>query len=480
MNEIIAETASAPAERHSVASPVHPAATAPGSITLWEAICWGCAAIGCFHLAYALPILSALMVGYLFGLAQLTRIRTTRQAAWLGFAVGLLTVGPQLTCFWTLFGVGAAALWSVLGFWIGLFVVLGRFSIRHFGNVRGFMLLPFLWTGLEYLRSELYPLKFSWLNVGYSLSGTVFQPILHFTGMYGAGFITIAIAVALLRRSRIALLAGVGLTFAGLIAFLCFGKMDKRAGRLVPVAGVQLEFPAEAEVITALDQLVVHHPEAQLLMLSEYTFIDGSVPDKVRNWCREHERYVLLGAKDPAPDSNFYDTAFVVGPAGDIVFKQAKCVPVQFMKDGLPAKEQALWDSPWGKIGICICYDLSYTRVTDRLVKLGAQALLVPTMDVIGWGRHEHELHARVAPVRASEYGLPIFRVASSGISQFVSRSGHAVATAGFPGDRAEIFGVLQFAKSGVVPWDRWLARGCLGVTAVLILWFIIRRKEAH
>ena len=45
-------------------------------------------------------------------------------------------------------------------------------------------------------------------------------------------------------------------------------------------------------------------------------------------------------------------------------------------------------------------------------------------MDVADWGRHQHELHARVAPVRAAEYGIPIFRLASSGISQGVNRPG--------------------------------------------------------
>ena len=97
-------------------------------------------------------------------------------------------------------------------------------------------------------------------------------------------------------------------------------------------------------------------------------------------------------------------------------------MPIQFFKDGLPAREQRLWDSPWGKIGLCICYDLSYARVTDRLVRLGAQAMIVPTMDVVDWGQREHELHARVAPIRSAEYGIPIFRVASSGISQWTDR----------------------------------------------------------
>jgi apolipoprotein N-acyltransferase len=215
------------------------------------------------------------------------------------------------------------------------------------------------------------------------------------------------------------------------------------------------------------------------VVLSEYTF-DGPVPAKVREWCRKRGRYLIVGGKDPVPGTNFYNTAYVVGPGGDVVFRQVKAVPIQFFKDGLPAPEQKLWNSPWGKIGICVCYDLSYTRVTDRLVRLGADALIVPTMDVVDWGSAQHELHARVAPVRVTEYGLPIFRVASSGISQLVDRAGRVTATARCPDDAATITGTLEMRGAGRRPPDRWLAPFATGVTAALIVWLPIRRKPGN
>jgi apolipoprotein N-acyltransferase len=214
-----------------------------------------------------------------------------------------------------------------------------------------------------------------------------------------------------------------------------------------------------------------------LVVLSEYTF-DGPVPAKVREWCRKHGLYLIVGGKDPAPGTNFFDTAYVVGPGGDVVFRQVKAVPIQFFKDGLPASEQKLWNSPWGKLGICVCYDLSYTRVTDRLVGLGAEALIVPTMDVVDWGSAQHELHARIAPVRATEYGLPIFRVASSGISQLVDRAGRVTAAAPCPGDAATITGTLEMRGAGRRPPDRWLAPFATVVTAALIVWLPIRRRS--
>jgi apolipoprotein N-acyltransferase len=478
-------------------------------MSLPQALAWAGVAIACFHLAYGVRALCFLIVGYMLALAQLTRARTLRMAGWVGFGVGFLTAAPQLTCFWTLFGPGAIGLWSVLGFWIGLFVVLGRFVVNRLGMTRGWVLLPFVWTGVEYFRSELYLLKFSWLNVGYCLSGTFVQPVLHYVGVYGAGFLAMGVALAsarvaqtcslLYRRlavfqahnpegapvrerskrgSKALWIGGASLTLAGFV-IACVVSWHDAKPKLAPgvqVAGVQLEFPTEAEVIAALDQVIAQHPETELLMLSEYTFMDGSVPQNVRNWCREHHKYLLAGGKHLAKAPDFYDTAFVVGTNGDIIFEQGKSVPVQFMKDGLPATSQRLWQSPWGKIGICICYDLSYTRVTDRLVQLGAQALLIPTMDVVDWGLHEHELHARVAPVRAIEYGIPVFRVASSGISQFVNAAGRTIASAGFPGDHEQIFGTLSLAPASTanVPWDRWLAWLCVAVSAGLMGWMMM------
>jgi apolipoprotein N-acyltransferase len=67
------------------------------------------------------------------------------------------------------------------------------------------------------------------------------------------------------------------------------------------------------------------------------------------------------------------------------------------------------------------------------------QALVVPTMDVVDWGQRQHEIHARVSPVRAVEYGVPVFRVASSGISQLVDRDGRRVAEAAFSSYGARI-----------------------------------------
>jgi apolipoprotein N-acyltransferase len=449
---------------------------AKSSLPLSHGLLWVGAAVAFFHLAYSTPWLAVLMVGYLFSLLQLMRARTGRQAFYLSLGAGMCIAAPHLFCFWIIFGPSAIALWLILALWTALFVTVGRACLMRFGELRGSVLLPFLWIGLEYFRSELYYLRFSWLNVGYAFSASEYSPFLKSLGMYGIGFfaVTIAVGLWLVRSKRL-----IYFTLAAILLIFSlwwFVRPPYPRGRTVHVAGVQLEFPSEQEVIAALDKLIESKPDTEVIVLCEYAFM-GVIPDSVKAWCKEHQRYLVAGGEDPAPRGNYYDTAFVLGTNGDIVFKQGKSVPVQFLKDGLPAKEQGLWESPWGKIGICICYDLSYTRVTDRLVRRGAQALIVPTMDLVTWGRHEHELHARVARVRAAEYGIPIFRVASSGVSQLVDKSGYERANAGFPGQKEMLSGTMFIGRSGSLPIDRWVGPVAACLSGLIILFLALPRR---
>jgi apolipoprotein N-acyltransferase len=266
------------------------------------------------------------------------------------------------------------------------------------------------------------------------------------------------------------------------LAALLLNSSAPPAGRAeLPLAGVQLEFPDEDGIPATLDRLVRQYPNAELLVLSEYT-LQGPPSEELKEWCRANQKFLIVGGRDETPGTNYYNTAFVISTNGEIVFQQVKCVPIQFFADGLPAPEQKVWDSPWGKIGIAICYDLSYTRVMDPLVRQGAQLLIIPTMDVVEWGRHQHELHARIAPVRAAEYGLPIFRVASSGISQGVNRLGQLRASAPFPGAGETIYFSAFVGPSGSVPRDRILAWLSVGVTVIFVggqLALKFRRKSA-
>jgi apolipoprotein N-acyltransferase len=204
-------------------------------------------------------------------------------------------------------------------------------------------------------------------------------------------------------------------------------------------------------------------------VLPEYT-LASDVPETIRDWCREHGKYLIIGGKVyiDSSRSEFDNTAFVIGPSGETVFSQVKAVPIQFFNDGRPAKKQAVWDSPWGKIGIAICYDFSFSRVIDPLVRDGAQLLIIPTMDVIDWGRHQHELHSRLGPVRAREYGVPVVRAASSGVSQIVSGDGAVLASVPVGQQMAPFHATVHLPPQASLPLDRALIPICALVSLLL------------
>ena len=409
---------------------------APGAKVIrinWKtSLLWLLVAATCFNLAYqwiSFPAAGLLLFGYAWALIRLTDQTTVRRAFWLGWAAGFFSYAPQLFFLWNIFHQAAVVLWLVLAFWIGLFAAIICGVRRRWGKSVFVWLVPVVWTGIEYFRSELYYLRFSWLNVGYALP---LCPGFSRLGMYGKGFLLFALAsVCAGRGSFNARLAGAAtaLLSLGVVGLFLETRPTLESEHVAPpvvITGIQLEFVNEYVVLKSLDHALKKFPDSQIFVLSEYT-LEGGVTDKLRTWCRDHGQFLVVGGRELLPHDQYYNTAFIVGTNGETVFQQAKSVPIQFFKDGLPAPRRSVWNSPWGKVGVCICYDLSYTRTTDALIRQGAQLLIVPTMDVAEWGLHQHDLHARVAPVRAAEYGVPIFRLASSGISQAVNPSGGGV-----------------------------------------------------
>lgn len=490
-----------------------------GHLSYTKAALLALGAVATFQLAFTFAPLCWLVLAYLGCLFALRQVATARQAFYIGMAVGLGVFVPQMAFLWTIFGPAAIPLWLILACFHGLFLLLlNRVKVR-LGTKWAVWLAPVLWCGIEFFRSEVWWLRFAWFTAG----GTVAEHIGGLSlvaGIYGWGLLalsSVSIWMSLLKSrmpptSRAIAVSLVVVTFGLLGGPFQSSRQNGPAFKKIKVAGIQLEFPGPPEVLVALDKLAKAHPEAELLLLSEYTF-DGSVPDSVKKWCQRNHKWLVAGGKEqageqgsggagglnglrsPAPllplspassGERYFNTAFVISTNGEVVFTQAKSVPIQFFKDGEPALSQRVWDSPWGKLGIAICYDVSYRRVMDELIRQGAQALLIPTMDVEQWGEHQHRLNARMARLRAAEYGVPIFRVASSGISQVIRANGSEAATASFPGPGEMIAGELHVRRGGSLPLDRWLAPACTVGTGFVMAWLGVlawrdrrSRKEA-
>jgi apolipoprotein N-acyltransferase len=475
-------------------------------------------AIGGFHLAHSFPAFAWMVSLLPFSLIPFALHPNRRIAFYLPLLTGLGCYAPKLAFFWTIFGPGAIALWLVLSFWLGVFGLIVWFLNRRLGTSFALLSVPVAWTAVEFFRSELYLLRFAWLTPGMAFDR--WPEVIGALGIYGTGFVLCIVAVLVWKFLS---MFGVGRwalnvckektskiqrstpNAQGLVVAALLVAAQAAPAKPLHFAGVQLEFPTHDQVLAALDRIDAENPETELIVFSEYTF-DDLPPKSVRQWCRKRRRYLIAGGKDPTPDGDFYNTAFVVGPDGEIVFRQAKSQPIQFFKDGKPAPSQHLWDSPWGRIGLAVCYDDGYTHIMDELVRQGAQLLIIPTMDVVEWGEAQHKLHGRLGPIRAAEYGIPVVRVCSSGVSQVIAADGRIVASLPFSGSETSetnsgntrefsrpsrqgssqsesasqngrlLFATLDLARLGHLPPDRWLVRGCVAITPLLLVGGFIRR----
>jgi apolipoprotein N-acyltransferase len=422
-------------------------------LSLKATLALGLVAIAGFEAAYEFESAALAIIGYLACLFWLAWVRTPRVAFYTGFVIGGTIAGLQLNFFFGIFGPAAIGLWAILGLWTAFYLLLSRVVVARWPQW-GCAWLPLIWLAVEYFRSELYYLRFAWLTPAWALAYRPWTLAVAF-GVYGFSFLILTLFVVL-RRASISRVTAAVVVLIVLLATQWIRTNPTGTGPLL--VGIQLESPDESTVLAALDRAVAEHRKADIFVLSEYCF-HGRIPPEIYTWCLRHEKYLVAGGKEPLdPSPQYFNTVFVINPKGKLEFQQAKSVPIQFFNDGLPAREQKLWASPWGKIGLAICYDLSYSRIIDRLVEAGAEGLIIPTMDAEDWGAHQHRLHARIAPARAREYGLPIFRLASSGISQLVDRNGNVLASAPFPGQGELLVGRLELGTPGKLPLDRYLA----------------------
>src|ERR1035438_7855546 len=103
------------------------------NLTAWSTLWFALAAILSFHLAYTVACCQILILVFLYCLFRLVQAQTTRQAFYIGLAIGLAIYAPQFSFFWNIFQVGAIPLWLILSLWLAFFPLLGRACFQRFG-----------------------------------------------------------------------------------------------------------------------------------------------------------------------------------------------------------------------------------------------------------------------------------------------------------------------------------------------------------
>jgi predicted amidohydrolase len=145
---------------------------------------------------------------------------------------------------------------------------------------------------------------------------------------------------------------------------------------------------------------------------------DGSTVRMLREVSREKGIYVVGGSIPEMDGGKIYNTSFVTDPDGEIIARHRKAHlfdvdiedGIRFMEsDYLSAGDDfTVFDTPYGKAGVCICYDIRFPEIIRAMVLKGAQMVFVPAVFNMTTGPVHWEILFRSRAVDNQIYMLGI------------------------------------------------------------------------
>ncbi|WP_162798724.1 apolipoprotein N-acyltransferase [Thermus caldifontis] len=154
--------------------------------------------------------------------------------------------------------------------------------------------------------------------------------------------------------------------------------------------------------------------------------------ERFRRLAAETDAYLVLGYIVPVSERLFRNEATVLSPQGEWLGVYGKDHPVVFAGEtSFTRGIYPVYETPLGRIGTIICYDLDFTDTARRLARKGAQLLLVPSHD---WPQIATKHYTHLV-FRAVENRVSLVKADSSGNdSAVIDPYGRILAVAVTPG----------------------------------------------
>jgi len=151
--------------------------------------------------------------------------------------------------------------------------------------------------------------------------------------------------------------------------------------------------------------------------------IPGPATEAIIGACRETGSYAVVGMLESAGDA-LYNSAVLCGPEGVVGVYRKTHLPflgVDRLTQLGPGPYQ-VFDTPIGRIGMLICYDLRFPEATRCLTLAGADILVLPT----NWPEGAEASPNYTAPARAVENRIFVVAVNRAGVergARFIGQS---------------------------------------------------------
>jgi apolipoprotein N-acyltransferase len=433
-----------------------------------------CGAAVLSGIAYALAFLpigwSWLVVLGIVGFLWSSQGYRGSRARGIGFLFGMASFAAGTPWLWGIFGAPAIGLWMILALFPAAFAWMqGRAEERDTAGWRWVLFTVANWCAWEFIRAELFPLRFPWMTPGLAMGPNDLLPMI---GVYGVSAVVMLAAV---------LLTGRRWWIGVLIVALCFvarrgrpGTLERHEGTIL-VGAVQMEnatMERYAKLTRTLpaDTMHVCWPEYAL----PYD-VRGRKQDMaaLQALCAARKMVLTVGTQTTRrePPAGWHNTALTVDVAG-VLGEHYKMKSMHFFDDGIPGTTALPVATPHGKIGTPICFDCDYEGPVRRMTAAGAEAFIVPSMDPASWGRLQHDQHAELFRIRACENARWMLVCSSSGVSQCIDAWGGVISRKGAM-EEGVVEGLLQ-RETRLTIYTRWgwLTPWCL--TGLAVVWWIV------
>ena len=402
-------------------------------------------------------------------------------------------------------------------FYAGIIQVGAWLQTRLPGALK-LLALPVTWSAVEFVKF-IAPVVENWWFVLLAKSMWRFPPalqVLSLTGFTGLSFLVmlanVAIALLLLKVGKFTSLeinkrANV-ITLIFVAAILVWGAL------IIPAV------PSNSFTIAALTDMVIQDPYIPGLIRSEdinerlndpqrsqdifdvnesltrqaitagakSAFIvwpenkissmdNVTIMSQLSELAQELNVYLVVNTDKIIAKGQFQNMALIVGPDGEEIGQRAK---IHLFGSGSHYGFQAgphsysVFDTPYGMIGIGVCYDYHFLDVARGLARNGAQVLLMPTDDDFNGSPTFPPFHASDGVFRAVENHVAMGLGTTNGLSMVIDPYGRIVAK-GEINERGVIVGEV-FTVSGDTlytrwgDWFGWLMVGFMGVLVAISL----------
>ncbi len=350
-------------------------------------------------------------------LLRLLRDEGAGTAARVGFAYGLGLAAGTMHWMFNIFGAFALVLLAIMAAYFALFAALFA-STRGLAPLTRILLAAVFAVGVEWLRGDAWYLRFPWYTPPHALAAAA--PMIagaRYLGVYGLSFLIWLIAAAGAFRPWI---------YAAFLALPAFwlllppeGEPTRRALLVQHEVGDPADLianvPAQRVDLVVMPELAYARPAEEALAL----------PVGPALLARRMSAPVVFGAAEGDLKGNRWNNvAAVAGPDGRLLGLFPKQRPVPLLNDGRPGAVRPVFAVDGGILGVAVCYDFDAPEVAGSLTATGATVLVAPTMDLMSWGRVQHEHHALLFRLRAVENARWLLRASSSGRTEAISPHG--------------------------------------------------------